>query len=101
MLSENDPEASIMKECKMEDTLWCLVILDYILKKLEEFQMKWNTEAVWKYTITTRNMPFLVFNLIIIQASWLEDDCKGGGGAENMRERKNVREGKRENTTNR
>lgn len=30
MLSETDPEASIMKESKMEDTLWCLIILDYI-----------------------------------------------------------------------
>lgn len=30
MLSENDSEASIMKDSKMEDSLWCLIILDYI-----------------------------------------------------------------------
>lgn len=30
MLSENDPEASKMKDSKIEDTLWCLIILDYI-----------------------------------------------------------------------
>lgn len=41
-------------------------------------------------------MPFLFFNLVIIQASWLEDDAGQGGSAEGvMRERKNMRERER------